>query len=114
MKKSSHEIWGERYVPAWGPKDGFGIREGEDVLGLDEEERELWEHAYTDPQRAEITKQRDARRLEEHQEVEKQEWSANREGVPHRQYYKKPYPAIFANYPVLNSDERNQEKYNLF
>ena len=79
-KKSSHEIWGERYVPIWGPKDGFGIREGEDVLGLDEEEQDLWEHAYTDTRRREIVEQRDARRLEEHKEVEKEEWSATRAG----------------------------------
>jgi hypothetical protein len=82
MKKSSHEIWGERYVPAWGPKDGFGIRKGEDVLGLDKEERALWEIASTDTQRAGIVEQRDARRLNEHKECEaereRQEWTTSR------------------------------------
>jgi hypothetical protein len=68
-----HHIWGELYIPAWGPKDGFGIRPGEDVLGLDEEERELWANAYTDPDRAVIQQQRDARRLREHQEREREE-----------------------------------------
>lgn len=105
-KKSSHEIWGERYVPAWGPKDGFGIREGEDVLGLDEEERDLWEHAYTDTRRAEIVKQRDARRLEEHQEVEKEEWSTTRAG----QLLKK-LGECFAEYKeCLEHDPRLQER----
>jgi len=118
-KKSSHEIWGERYVPVWGPKDGFGIREGEDVLGLDEEERDLWEHAYTDTRRAEIVKLRDARRLEEHQEVEKEEWSATRAG----QLLKK-LGECFAEYKeclehdpqlmekALEFDEMNQKIFN--
>jgi hypothetical protein len=77
-----HHIWGELYVPAWGPKDGFGIRPGEDVLGLDEEERALWAGAYTDPDRAVIKEQRDARRFREHQErekeLERQEWPTTR------------------------------------
>jgi hypothetical protein len=110
MKKSSHEIWGERYVPAWGPKDGFGIREGEDVLGLDEEERDLWEHAYTDPHRAEIVKQRDARRLIEHQECEaereREEWTTSRAA----QLLKK-LGECFAEYKeCLERDPRLQEK----
>jgi len=118
-KKSSHEIWGERYVQIWAPKDGFGIREGEDVLGLDEEERELWEHAYTDPQRAEITKQRDARRLEEHQEVEKQEWSATRAGQLLRKLGEcfAEYKECLAHDPQLMEkglefDEMNQKIFN--
>ena len=67
-----HSIWGEQFVPEFGPKDGFGIRPGEDVLGLDEEERALWADAYTDPQRAVIQRQRDERRWREHQEREKE------------------------------------------
>ena len=110
MRKSSHEIWGERYVPVWGPKDGFGIREGEDVLGLDEEERDLWEHAHTDPHRAEITKQRDARRLKEHQEREaerdRQEWTTSRAA----QLLKK-LGECFAEYKeCLEHDPKLQEK----
>lgn len=105
-----HHIWGERYVPAWGPKDGFGIREGEDVLGLDEEERELWANAYTDPQRAVIAEQRDARRLREHQELEaqreRQEWPISRPG----QLLKK-LGECFAEYKeCLEHDPRLQEK----
>ena len=110
MQKSSHSIWGERYVPAWGPKDGFGIREGEDVLGLNEEERDLWENAYTDPQRAVIAKQRDARRLKEHQEREaereRQEWTTSRAA----QLLKK-LGECFAEYKeCLEHDPRLQEK----
>jgi hypothetical protein len=114
MQKSSHSIWGERYVPAWGPKDGFGIRDGEDVLGLDEEERDLWENAYTDPQRAVIAKQRDARRLKEHQEREaereRQEWTTSRAA----QLLKK-LGECFAEYrECLEHDPRLQEKAMAF
>ncbi len=110
MEKSRHEIWGERYVPAWGPKDGFGIREGEDVLGLDEAERALWANAYTDPQRAVIAEQRNARRLKEHQgregEREQQEWTASRAA----QLLKK-LGECFAEYKeCLEKDPRLQEK----
>jgi hypothetical protein len=105
-----HEIWGPRYIPAWGPKDGFGIREGEDVLGLDEAERELWANAYRDPQRAVIAKQRDARRLKEHQEREgereRQEWTTSRAA----QLLKK-LGECFAEYrECLEHDPRLQEK----
>ncbi|MGZ4876626.1 MAG: hypothetical protein ACXVIO_00395 [Candidatus Angelobacter sp.] len=105
-----HKIWGERYVPAWGPKDGFGIREGEDVLGLDEAERALWANAYTDPQRAVIVEQRDARRLKEHQEREgereRQEWTTSRAA----QLLKK-LGECFAEYKeCLEQDPRLQEK----
>ena len=110
MQKSRHEIWGPRYVPVWGPKDGFGIREGEDVLGLDEAERDLWEIAYTDPQRAVIQQQRDARRLKEHQEREsereRQAWTTTRAG----QLLKK-LGENFAEYKqCLEHDPRLQEK----
>jgi hypothetical protein len=110
MKKSSHEIWGERYVPIWGPQDGFGIRDGEDVLGLDEAERDLWENAGTDPQRDVIAEQRDARRLKEHQEREavreRQEWTTSRAA----QLLKK-LGECFAEYKeCLEHDPRLQEK----
>lgn len=108
--KRNHEIWGERYVPAWGPKDGFGIREGEDVLGLDEEERELWNNAYTDPQRAEIAKQRDARRLKEQQESEvereRQEWTTSRAA----QLLKKLGECFNEYKECVEQDPRLQEK----
>lgn len=108
--KRNHEIWGERYVPVWGPKDGFGIREGEDVLGLDEEERELWNNAYTDPQRAEIAKQRDARRLKEQQECEvereRQEWTTSRAA----QLLKKLGECFNEYKECVEQDPRLQEK----
>jgi hypothetical protein len=105
-----HHIWGELYIPAWGPKDGFGIRPGEDVLGLDEEERELWANAYTDPDRAVIKEQRDARRLREHQEreraQERQAWPTTRAG----QLLKK-LGESFAEYKeCLEKDPRVVEK----
>ncbi|HEV7673315.1 MAG TPA: hypothetical protein VGQ12_02165 [Candidatus Angelobacter sp.] len=123
MEKSKHEIWGEPYVPAWGAKDGFGIREGEDVLGLDEAERALWEIACTDPQRAVIAEQRDERRFKEHQEREKererQAWPASTAG----QLLKK-LGECFAEYreclekdprlveKALEFDEMNQKIFN--
>jgi hypothetical protein len=105
-----HHIWGELYIPAWGPKDGFGIRPGEDVLGLDEEERELWANAYTDPDRAVIKEQRDARRLREHQEREREEerqaWPTTEPG----QLLKK-LGECFAEYKeCLEQDPRLQAK----
>jgi hypothetical protein len=109
-----HHIWGELYVPAWGPKDGFGIRPGEDVLGLDEEERALWADAYTDPDRAVIKEQRDARRFREHQErekeLERQEWPTTRAA----QVLKK-LGECFAEYKeCLEHDPRLQSKAQEF
>jgi len=79
-----HQMWGKQFVPAYGPKDGFGLRPGEDELGLNEEERALWADAYTDPERAVIQRQRDERRLREHQkrerERERQAWPASKAG----------------------------------
>ena len=70
----------------------------------------MWEHAYTDPHRAEITKQRDARRLKEHQEREaqreRQEWTTSRAA----QLLKK-LGECFAEYKeCLEHDPRLQEK----
>src|SRR5260221_10798325 len=112
-------IWG----PQYGPTDDFGIRPGENHLGLDQEETALWEKAYTDPQRAVIAGQRDARRLREHQEREKererQAWPASRAG----QLLKK-LGECFAEYrecmeqdprlleKALEFDEMNQKIFN--
>ena len=105
-----HSIWGEMFVPAFGPKDGFGLRPGEDVLGLDEAERALWANAHTDPQRAVIQQQRDERRWKEHQEREKererQAWPASKAG----QLLKK-LGECFAEYKdCLEHDPRLLEK----
>jgi hypothetical protein len=118
-----HQIWGEMFVESYGPKDGFGLRPGEDVLGLDEEERALWADAYTDPQRAVIQQKRDARRWREHQEREKererQAWPASTAG----QLLKK-LGECFAEYrecvekdprlveKALEFDEMNQKIFN--
>ena len=105
-----HQIWGERFSEAYGPKDGFGLTPGEDVLGLNEEERALWAEAYTDPQRAVIQRQRDERRFREHQEREKEQerlaWPATKAG----QLLKK-LGECFAEYrECLEQDPRLQEK----
>jgi hypothetical protein len=53
--------------------DGFGFREGENSLGMDAEEQELWRKANgTFPDTREVLKRRDARRLREHNEREKE------------------------------------------
>ena len=105
-----HEIWGERFADTYGPTDGFGLRPGEDALGLNEEERALWAEAYADPQRAVIQRQRDERRFREHQEREKererQAWPATKAG----QLLKK-LGECFAEYrECMEQDPRLQEK----
>lgn len=118
-----HDIWGKLYAASYGPKDGLGQMPGEDELGLNEEERALWAEAYRDPDRAVIQRQRDERRLREHQEREKarerQAWPATRAG----QLLKK-LGECFAEYKeclekdprllekALEFDEMNQKIFN--
>jgi len=53
--------------------DGFGFREGENSLGMDAEEQELWRKARgTYPDTLHVMQRRDARRLREHNEREKE------------------------------------------
>ena len=90
----------------YGPQDDFGYRRGEDALGLDEQERALWNQARSENDRFAIMEQRDARRLKEHQEREKQEWPTTRAG----QLLKK-LGECFAEYKeCLEHDPRLQEK----
>lgn len=100
------QIWEVQYIP----KDGFGIRPGENELGLTEEEQALWTKAYTDPMHRAIVQERDARRLIEHQERERererQAWPASQAG----QLLKK-LGECFAEYKeCLEHDPRLQEK----
>jgi len=65
--------------------DGFGFREGENSLGMDAEEQELWRKANgTFPDTREVLQRRDARRLREHnereKEREKQAWARTEAG----------------------------------
>jgi hypothetical protein len=66
------------------PTDDFGFREGEDSLGMDKEEQSLWRKAKDHNAHVEIMERRDARRLREHNEREKeretQEWSRSEAG----------------------------------
>jgi hypothetical protein len=105
-----HHIWGQGYAEAYGPKDGFGMLPGEDALGLNEEERALWAEAYTDPARAVIQRQRDARRLREQpersKERERQAWPASRAG----QLLKQLGECFEACRECLEQDPRLQEK----
>ena len=88
------------------PKDGFGIRAGEDPMGFTPEERELTFTAHTREEFEVAMRQRDARRLKEHQERERQEWPKTRAG----QLLKK-LGECFAEYKeCLEQDPRLQEK----
>jgi hypothetical protein len=65
--------------------DGFGYREGENSLGMDAEEQELWRAAKGRfPETREVLERRDARRLREHnereKEREKQAWARTEAG----------------------------------
>ena len=64
----------------YGPKDDFGYRLGENALGLDKQEQALWSKAQSEEDRFAIMEQRDARRLREHKEQERQEWGTTRAG----------------------------------
>lgn len=90
----------------YSPKDDFGYREGENALGLDRQEEVLWYKARSEDERFAIMEQRDARRLKEHQEREKQEWPTTRAG----QLLKK-LGECFAEYKeCLEKDPRLVEK----
>ena len=64
----------------YGPNDDFGYNRGEDCLGMDRNEAALWNNASTDEQRYAIMRQRDARRLREHKERERQVWAKSQAG----------------------------------
>ena len=90
----------------YSPKDDFGYRQGENALGLDEQEQTLWYKASSEDERFAIMEQRDARRLKEHQETEREEWPKTRAG----QLLKK-LGECFAEYKeCLEHDLRLQEK----
>ena len=66
-------------------QDGFGYREGENSLGMDAEEQELWKVTRGRfPEVLEVLKRRDARRLREHnerkKEQERQAWARTEAG----------------------------------
>ena len=88
------------------PKDGFGFREGEDFMGFTAEERQLTVKAHTRDEFEVLIRQRDERRLKEHQEQERQEWPTTRAG----QLLKK-LGECFAEYKeCLEHDPRLVEK----
>lgn len=90
----------------YGPKDDFGYRDGEDALGLDKQEQALWDNVGNEDERFAIMEQRDARRLKEHQDREKQEWPTTRAGQLLRKLGE-----CFAEYKeCLEQDPRLQEK----
>ncbi|MGZ4854819.1 MAG: hypothetical protein ACXVKH_06295 [Candidatus Angelobacter sp.] len=66
------------------PNDGFGYREGENPLGMDQEEQELWSKAKCHNDRVAVMQRRDARRLQEHdaldKERERKEWARSEAG----------------------------------
>src|SRR5713226_6232321 len=90
-----------------GVRDDFGFREGEDpIRGFTAEESALWYKSDAHAHRMDVMRQRDERRLKEHQEREKQEWPTTRAG----QLLKK-LGESFAEYKeCLEHDPRLQEK----
>jgi hypothetical protein len=87
-------------------RDDFGYRDDEDALGFIQRERTLWDKAHTYEEREAIMRRRDKRRLKEHRERERQEWSTTRAG----QLLKK-LGECFAEYrDCLAQDPQLQEK----
>jgi hypothetical protein len=71
----------------YGPTDGFGYRDGEDAVGMDESERVLWNQSPSHNERLAILQRRDARRLQEREgrlqkqkEQEQQVWAKSQAG----------------------------------
>jgi hypothetical protein len=96
----------EVYRSPYGPNDDFDYRDDENALGFDKQEQALWNKARSEEDRFAIMEKRDARRLKEHQEGEKQEWATTRAG----QLLKK-LGECFAEYKeCLEHDPRLQEK----
>src|SRR5579884_4167129 len=88
------------------PNDDFGFRRGENSIGMDENEQALWDKARSMEDRAAIMQQRDARRLQEHKDRERQEWQK----TPAGQLLKK-LGECFAKYrECLEQDPRLEEK----
>lgn len=88
------------------PKDDFGYREGENALGMDQEEQALWNKARSQDERFAILQQRDKRRLKEHEERERQTWPTTRAG----QLLKKLGECFTEYKECLEQDPRLQEK----
>ena len=93
--------------------DGFGLREGENALGLSEEEQAAWNRANTtnsEEERNAIMARRNARRLREHearvQARERQAWPASVAG----QLLKKLGEAFAEYRDCLEKDPRLADK----
>ena len=97
--------------PVYGaPTDGFGYRHGEDPRGMTDEERELWNKAGSDDERAAVQRMRDERRAREHKEQERQAWTETRAGE-----LLKKLGECFAEYrDCLAQDPRLREKALVF
>ena len=91
---------------AYGVRDDFGYRDGEDCRGFIEEENELWSKAVSMSEREAVMQQRDERRLREHQERERQAWGTTRAG----QLLKQLGECFEAYRQCLMEDPRLQEK----
>jgi hypothetical protein len=103
----------------YGPTDGFGYREGEDVQGFIAEEQELWRKAHMHDERLAVMKMRDERRLREHKEREQQAWQKTRAAQLLKQLGEvfEAYRACVAQDPAvqekaLEFDQVNQKIFN--
>jgi hypothetical protein len=94
------------HAEALAPKDGFGIRPGENPVGLTKEENDMYYEALNQAGCDAVMKIRDERRLREAQEREQQEWPASRAG----QLLKHLGECFAAYWECVESDPRLQEK----
>ena len=90
----------------YGVRDGFGRRDGEDVRGFTEEENKLWSKAQSMDDREAVMQQRDARRLREHKDRERQAWGRTQAG----QLLKQLGEAFDAYRRCVMEDPQLQEK----
>ncbi len=90
----------------YGVRDEFGYRAGEDNRGFTQEENELWLKALLVNEREAVMRQRDERRLREHQVRERQAWRMTQAG----QLLKQLGECFAAYRQCLMEDPQLQEK----
>jgi hypothetical protein len=94
------------YAEAFEPKDGFGIRPGENPVGLTEEENAMYYEAQSEAACQAVLRIRDERRAREAKEREQQAWAGTRAG----QLLKQLGDSFAAYRECVEQDPRLQEK----
>ena len=85
---------------AYGVRDDFGYREGEDVRGFTEEENKLWSNVQSMEEREAVMRKRDERRLREHKERERHAWGRTPAGQLLKQQTVRLEPAEPRELPI--------------